>query len=144
MQVVALNDSADVVGIMTQADTSIRVPFLYTNNTVYDLSTISNVLRNGTPAGINAKGQIAISAGGTIYLVSPATLKTLAATPHEVAFTAPAVGSNTGAQSVQIALTGNNADSRQWTVTPSHSWIVVSRTAGTGNGSFGISLRIHR
>jgi len=67
----AVNDAGDIVGyVMTEPSLAV-VPFVYKDGILYNLTTVSHLLDNGTATGINNKGQIVVAAGGTLYLVSP-------------------------------------------------------------------------
>ncbi len=64
-----LNDNNDVVGVMVSSGGT-TIPFLLTNNSIYDLTTASATLVGTTPAGINNAGQIVFN-GGRVYLAGP-------------------------------------------------------------------------
>ncbi|HYW47209.1 MAG TPA: hypothetical protein VE959_30360 [Bryobacteraceae bacterium] len=68
---IALNASGQVVGTATSG--SNKTAFLYTGGATYDLGVMSTQLAAGVPAGINDLGQIAINAGGAVYLLTPST-----------------------------------------------------------------------
>ncbi|HYW47208.1 MAG TPA: hypothetical protein VE959_30355 [Bryobacteraceae bacterium] len=95
METTAINSKGDVVGFLELANGAIT-PFLYTGETIYDLSALSSQLQGGTPAGINDRGQIVIIAGGaapgyrggSTYLLTPTTLR-----PPAPASASPAFGS---------------------------------------------------
>ncbi|PWU09909.1 MAG: hypothetical protein C5B51_05290 [Terriglobia bacterium] len=66
----ALNQHAEVVGVLTWNLTE-GAPFLYKGGIVYDLTTVSPLLKDGMPYGINDRGQIVIGASAGIYLLTP-------------------------------------------------------------------------
>ncbi|MGD1096923.1 MAG: hypothetical protein ABSB35_33640, partial [Bryobacteraceae bacterium] len=66
----ALDDNGDVVGTMVSAGGT-AIPFLFTNNTIYDLTTASGLLIEASPTGINNIGQIVLNGNGSVYLATP-------------------------------------------------------------------------
>jgi hypothetical protein len=65
----ALDDNGDVVGTMVSAGGT-AIPFLFTNNTIYDLTTASGLLIEASPTGINNIGQIVLNGNGSVYLAT--------------------------------------------------------------------------
>ncbi|SPF33302.1 exported hypothetical protein [Candidatus Sulfopaludibacter sp. SbA4] len=106
----AMNASGQVVGLLNfgtdQYGAALTTPFLYTGGITYDLGDVSGEISAGHPAGINDKGQIALTGlGGAVYLVTPQTL----APPPEPSAASPQSG-NGASQTMVFTFT----DPRGW------------------------------
>ena len=123
----AMNNQGDIVGTMMQAGST--VPFLYTGGTVYDLSSISGLLLNATPVGVNAAGQILFNANNGIYL---ATLQKITPVPVVVTINSVPPG---------ISFTADGSSyvtpyPLQWTPGSTH-WVSFSSVVQVGGGRQG-------
>lgn len=146
LNVRAMNDAGDVVGVMSPQSGS-PFPFLYSNSTVYDLSTANPVLRGGTADGINNAGQIVVNANSTVYIVSPLggvtpppTQVSLTLSHSELRFGTTVGLAPNGQQQVQVTLTGTNASSTAWSATSNQHWVHVTPASGTGSGKFLLTI----
>ena len=68
-----LNDNGDVVGTMISTGGT-TIPFLFTNNTIYDMTTASGLLIGASPTGINNIGQIVFNGNNSVLLATPAAV----------------------------------------------------------------------
>jgi len=83
----AINAAGQVVGTMT-GSSNFPVPFLYSGETVYDLTVLSGQLAQGVP-GISDRGEIAVNVNGALYLLTPAPPPGQGSVPVTIAASSP-------------------------------------------------------
>lgn len=128
MSPTAMNNAGDLVGTMVASGGS-RVPFLYTGGTVYDLSSISGLLSNALPVGINGAGQMVFNTSSGVYL---ATL--LQTTPSPVTVTI-----NSAPSGLSFTADGSSYTTPfplQWTAGTTH-WVSFASVAPVAGGRDG-------
>lgn len=105
-----------------------------TGNGTITLTATTGALTNGT-----YNGTITLSAPGATTVTVPVTFtitaaSSLAVTPPNLSFTATQGGSNPANQT--IAVTSNST----WTATKNGSWLTVTPTSGSNNGTITVSV----
>jgi len=113
----AFNSLGQVVGVLIQSN-GIQTPFLYSGGSFFDLTRASGSLIQGSAVGINDAGQVVVTAGGALYLLTPQTLPQTGprwsiTKSHNGSF---APGQNGATYTIAVSNSGNGATSGAVTV----------------------------